>query len=234
MTFDLCVPAYNEAKIIKESLMQICGALAGTKDAEWNVIVADNASSDGTGDIVRLFPDPRVSWMRVEKKGKGIAIIEAARRSTSDFFGFIDADLSANPYDIIPMLTAVSNDEADIVVGSRLLDTQFVQRSILRSASSTLFNWFRRAFLGVNVVDSQCGLKVMNARAREILRSCMEIGWFLDIEFLAKAERAGLRIREVPVHWNEQQFKGRVSKLRILRDGFGALGAMARIRRHLG
>ena len=87
--------------------------------------------------------------------------------------------------------------------------------------------------LGIKVVDSQCGLKVMNASARDVLRTCIETGWFLDLEFLAIAERAGLRIKELPVHWNEEVYDGRQSKLRIIRDGFGAVSAMIRIRRNL-
>lgn len=233
MIFDLCVPAHNEAGIIEETLAQIREALEGGA-VSWKIVVADNASIDGTADRVRAFADPRITVARIERKGKGTAIIEAAKRSAGDLFGFIDADLSTDPRDILSLLEPVIRGDADAVIGSRLLDRRIVNRVALRSASSRAFNGFRRAFLGIGVEDTQCGLKVMNARAREELRSCAEVGWWFDMEFLARAERAGLRIREVPVHWREHHFPDRKSRLHVVRDGFGALAAMARIRRRLG
>jgi glycosyltransferase involved in cell wall biosynthesis len=232
MKFDLCVPAYNEAEIIERTLEQICAEL-NADHVDWRIIVADNASDDGTAELVESFGHPRASVIRLTDKGKGRAIIAAAQESSAHLFGFIDADLSAHPSDIMTLLMPVMQDEADIVIGSRLLNREMVKRGYLRSASSRIFNRLRRVLLGVNVTDSQCGLKVMNAKARDVLRECNETDWFLDMEFLAKAERTGLSIREVPVHWNEQEYSGRQSKLRIVRDGIGAVNAMIRIRLRL-
>ena len=233
MTFDLCIPAHNESEVIEETLNRVIDVLKESRLEGWSVVVSDNASSDNTGDIVRTYAHPKVSVIQTEKKGKGSAIVLAAHKSDSHHFGFIDADLSADPRDILQLLELILNDEADIVIGSRLLDVHMVRRGPLRSASSQAFNAIRHVLLGIKVADSQCGLKVMNATARDLLRTCNETGWFLDLEFLAKAERSGLRIRELPVHWNEEVYGGRQSKLRVIRDGFGAINAMIRIRRNL-
>ena len=233
MTFDLCIPALNESGIIEETLTRVTGILEGSRLNSWTVVVSDNGSSDATGDKVRSYPHSQVFLIQTDKKGKGAAIVAAAHKSNSHHFGFIDADLSADPRDILQLLEPILNDEADIVIGSRLLDVHTVSRGSFRSATSHIFNVIRRVILGIKVVDSQCGLKVMNASARDVLRTCIETGWFLDLEFLAKAERAGLRIKELPVHWNEEVYDGRQSKLRIIRDGFGAVSAMIRIRRNL-
>ncbi len=232
MTFDLCVPAYNEASIIKESLARIRAVLTSSAYA-WNVVVVDNGSDDGTAEVALSYGDERISAIQINQRGKGVAIVEAARRSESDLFGFIDADLSADPRDITTLLDALSGDGIDIVIGSRLMDARVVTRGTLRSLSSRIFNLCRRVLLGIRVADSQCGLKVMNARGRNVMRRCGETGWFLDMEFLARAEKEGLLIKEVPVHWNEGEFAGRKSKLRLVRDGFGALSAMVRIRNRL-
>lgn len=232
MTLDLCVPAYNEASIIKESLGRICNALTPSTYT-WRILVVDNGSDDETTHAASSYEDLRVSVIRIEQKGKGVAIIEAAQRSESDYFGFIDADLSASPHDIQTLLDLVSEDGTDIVIGSRLMDTSLVKRGVLRSLSSQVFNVCRRTLLGIDVTDSQCGLKIMNDRGRDVMRGCIESGWFLDMEFLARAEKAGLRIKEVPVRWNESEFIGRKSRLRLMRDGFGALSAMMRIRNRL-
>ena len=235
MTFELCVPAFNEALIIRESLSRVSAALDESGVNDWRIVVADNASTDGTGDHARALGDSRITVLRVEEKGKGAAILAVARAHQEEegLFGFIDADLSADPADLPVFVSALVRDEADVIIGSRLLDETLVRRGVLRSISSRLFNLLRRALLGIKVVDSQCGLKVMNAKGRSVLETCTEQGWFLDLEFLAKAEREGLRIQEVPVHWDEQRFVGRDSKLRLLRDGVGAVGAMFRIRSRL-
>ncbi len=159
----------------------------------------------------------------------------AAARSEreADFFGFIDADLSADPRGIRALLEALQQGKADIAIGSRLVDDRMVRRSFWRTLSSKIFNVLRRMLIGIPVQDSQCGIKIMNQRGRAILAACQENGWFLDLEFLARAQRKGLSIVELPVAWDEQRFIGRASKLRVMRDGFGALVAMVRIRRRL-
>lgn len=232
-TFELCVPAYNEAAIIQDALARIRNVLVTASMLDWRITVADNASTDGTAQRVEGMDDARIRAVRIDEKGKGRAIVGVATQNSTQLFGFIDADLSADPADIVPLLAPILADEADVVVGSRLLDRRVVARGPLRTVSSRIFNYARRAIVGVSVSDSQCGLKVMNERGREVLGTCVETGWFLDIEFLAKAEHLGLRIREVPVHWNEEAFVGRVSKLRLVRDGIGAIVAMVRIRARL-
>ena len=151
--------------------------------------------------------------------------------TSDDIFGFIDADLSADPDAISGMLEKIQNNEADIVIASRLLQTKTTNRSFLRTLSSHIFNFLIRLTLGLSVKDAQCGLKLMNQRATDILLTCTEDGWFLDIEFLAKARQYKLRVQEVPVPWTEFRYPDRKSHIRHVRDGLGALRAIWRIRR---
>lgn len=227
---DLCIPTYNEADIIADSLRIVEHGLQNIS-YEWQIVIADNGSVDGTADIVEALQLSRVRVLSIPKCGKGAAIVAVAQTSTAELFGFIDADLSVDPGDIGYFIRYVESGHADIVIGSRLIDTHLVQRALLRSLSSRLFNLIRCLILGIHVTDSQCGLKVMNARGREILAQCTEKGWFMDIEFLRRAELAGLTIREMPVHWVEYRFTGHKSKLRMISDGWEALRAMIRIRR---
>ena len=228
MRTEICIPAFNEERIIAEAVQAVARAFREA-GREALITVADNASTDRTASIAGGIP--RVSVLPVPVRGKGAAVIAAVRRSEADLFGFIDADLSVNPREIISFLTPLEGNECDIVIGSRLLDSTIVDRGMFRTLLSKTFNILRRMIVGVNVEDTQCGLKVMNARGKEILAKCTETGWFFDMEFLARAERAGLRIREVPIHWHEFRFPGRASKLNLLCDSVGALCAMFRIRR---
>lgn len=231
MTVDICIPAYNEEEIIERAAGEVLAAFADMSGVTLTLTVADNASTDETAARASKVRGVRV--LRVEQKGKGAAVVAAARKSTGDFFGFIDADLSAEPRDFAKLFDAIEQG-ADIAIGSRLLNTAQVRRGFLRSLSSRLFNVARRVLLGINVIDSQCGLKLMNPRGRQELAACEETGWFTDMEFLSRAERAGLRVQEVAVRWDEERFAGRVSKLSVLSDGLEALRAMFRIRGRLG
>ena len=229
---------------------------------DWRIIVAVNGSTDGTLDrveelrITKYELRERVSALDCPKAGKGAALKCAAAQSSvvsgqssvgeaqgysllatpyklPPIFGFIDADLSADPDAIPGMVQKIIDDEADVVIASRLLQTKTTNRGWLRNVTSTLFNLFAHALLGIRVKDAQCGLKVMNEKAVNILKNCQEDGWFLDIEFLSLASRQGLRIIEVPVPWTEFRYPDRKSQIRHVRDGWGALVAMIRIRRRL-
>ncbi len=226
MRIDICIPAHNEAQIIEGSVAAVQAALSRFSDA--HIIVVDNASTDATAGRAAVTGAQVLS---ISIKGKGAAVVAAAAQSSADMFGFIDADLSADPADIAGLVELILRGECDIAIGSRLMDTRIVARTFLRTLSSRIFNLLRYLLIGVKVHDTQCGLKLMNRKGTAVLAACSETGWFFDMEFLARAEKQGLRIKEVPVHWDEHRFPERQSKLRMLRDGFGAVAAMLRIRR---
>lgn len=228
MRIDICIPAHNEARIIGESVTSVRAALQRFSDVRIDVV--DNASTDATAERAG---EAGARVLSIQVMGKGAAVVAAAKESDADMFGFIDADLSADPADIAPLVETVLRGECDIAIGSRLMDTKIVERALLRTLSSHLFNFARRVLIGIKAKDSQCGLKVMNRKGTALLAACRETGWFFDMEFLARAEKSGLIIKEVPVHWDEHRFPDRQSKLHLMRDGFAAFAAMVRIRTQL-
>lgn len=229
MHIEICIPAYNEEQIISEAVRAVSEILASIPNITWRVIVSENGSVDNTAECARAAGAHVVV---LSERGKGAAIIAAARVSKADVFGFIDADLSADPSYIAILLQELKKG-ADIAIGSRLLQKEHVNRGMFRTITSLLFNAFRKLLLDVRVADAQCGLKLMNARGRELILQCKEQGWFLDSELLARAERLGLVIQEVQIAWDEHHFKDRVSKLSVVCDGFTALSAMIRIRKNI-
>ena len=229
MKLDICIPAYNEEAIIVETSQAVKDALTALS-LENRIVVASNGSTDRTVSRAR---EAGFEVMMVPLRGKGAAVVAAAKASTAELFGFIDADLSADPADIEKLLSRIVNGECDVAIGSRLLDTRSVERQILRTFSSRVFNALRRLLLGIAVEDTQCGLKLMNEKGRRVLAQCKEEGWFFDMEFLARCEKEGLCIQEVPIRWREHYYPGRTSHLRMIRDGFGALLALWRIRKTL-
>ena len=226
MKITVCIPTYNEAQIIEQTLKTIANFCRQESQHEWRILVADNGSTDETIKCANRVL--KVTVLQVNTRGKGAAIVEAAKQCRDDIFCFIDADLSASPSSLIELIEVVKQG-TDIAIGSRLLNTANLQRSFLRTFSSRLFNLFRRFILGVNVVDTQCGLKVLNRRGQAVLATCEERGWFFDIELLAKAEQAGLSVKEISVPWQENFYPDRVSKLDVLKDGLKGFIAILRI-----
>ena len=229
MKVEICIPAYNEAPIIEHSVKTVAAALPVLPGVEWFITVADNGSTDGTADIVRSMRLDGIAARSISGRGKGRAVIEAARASSADIFGFIDADLSADPACISELLQEVMSG-SDLAIGSRLLSAAEVDREGMRTFSSRFFAQMRNVLLSLDIADSQCGLKLANRKGIEQLVLCREHGWFFDIEWLAYASRKGLAVKEVPIRWTEFYFPDRKSKLNVLRDGIRGIIALFRIR----
>ncbi len=231
MKLILCVPVYNEANIIRNTILVLKSTLSKLpNDISWEIVIADNGSTDETYSQISSLVSNQVRYLSIGAKGKGIAIRKTAETYQGDFFGFIDADLSANPDSIIKIMKIIIQNKFDIVIGSRFLDEKLVNRGFFRRSTSKIFNILQYLFFGLNIKDTQCGLKFMNKKAVKVLLECKESTWFLDLEFLYLSKKNMLKINEVPVEWTEFFYKNRVAKLNVLRDGIYAIIAMIRIK----
>jgi putative flippase GtrA len=116
---------------------------------------------------------------------------------------------------------------SDLAIGTRLAPTAQVARGAKREAISRTYNWILRTTLRAGFSDAQCGFKAIRRDvARELLPLVEDTAWFFDTELLVLAERAGLRIHEVPVDWVDDP-DSRVDVLRTARDdlrGIARLG----------
>ena len=146
MRIEICIPAFNEERVIAEAAGAVARALRGV-EREVRITVSDNASTDATARIAAGIEG--VSVVSVHIRGKGAAVISAARVSTADVFGFIDADLSVDPAEIPPLLPLFEKNDCDIVIGSRLLDSTIVDRGLVRSVLSRIFNVLQKMIVGV-------------------------------------------------------------------------------------
>ncbi|MEI6238279.1 MAG: glycosyltransferase [bacterium] len=234
MKFHLVVPVHNESEIILNSLKIITDSLERTlvKDFQWKIILAENGSTDNTLQILKGINDKRVEILCLSKAGKGSALKESAKNfllNSGDIFGFIDADLSSHPDNVLNLLEKMRTEKVDIVVASRFSSKQSIYENKLRKFCSGIFAFTVRTIFFIRVKDIQCGLKIMNNKAAKMFTECEEDKWFLDTEFMAKASKNGLKIAEVPVEWKEKVYKNRKSKLNLFRDGGRSLSALWRI-----
>ena len=114
----------------------------------------------------------------------------------------MDVDLSTDLNALLPLVAPLLSGHSDVAIGTRLARGSRVVRGPKREIISRCYNLLLRTTLGAEFSDAQCGFKAIRAdQARQLLPLVEDKGWFFDTELLVLAERAGLRIHEVPVDW---------------------------------
>ncbi len=229
--FTLIIPTYNESKIIKETIKLVVETFSKEIKIPWSIIVTDNASVDGTADIVDSLNDARVKSLRLKEKGRGRAIRAGFKEANGGIVGFTDADLPIHPSDIVRALNIVLNGESEIVIGNRFAkDSDTSSREWIRNLSSSIFLILAKTITGLKANDTQCPLRIMNERTTPIMFATIDNTWWSELECILLAERLGVKIKEISVIWNEKRYGARKSTVMVVRDGLKAIKAMIKIR----
>jgi putative flippase GtrA len=201
---DIVVPVKNEERDLAPSVRRLVGYLRESFPFTARVTIADNGSTDGTWAIARLLCEqfPEVRAVHMELPGRGRALRSIWSQSDADVLAYMDVDLSTDLNALLPLVAPLLSGHSDLAIGSRLARGSRVIRGPKREIISRCYNMILRASLGAGFSDAQCGFKAINRDAARVLLPLTEdTGWFFDTELLVLAERAGLRIHEVPVDW---------------------------------
>jgi putative flippase GtrA len=201
---DIVIPVYNEERDLAGSVRRLRHFLATEVPYAARITVADNASTDGTLAVARGLAEEldHVEVIHLEAKGRGGALRAAWMASTAEVVAYMDVDLSTDLTALMPLVAPLVSGHSDIAIGSRLSASSRVIRGPKREFVSRSYNLILRGMLGARFSDAQCGFKAVRADvARQLLPLVVDTGWFFDTELLVIAERAGLRIHEVPVDW---------------------------------
>ncbi len=201
---DIVIPVYNEEGDLSRSVRRLHEFLVDQVPYPARITVADNASTDGTLEVARRLVDelPDVDLIHLDAKGRGGALRAAWMSSTATVVAYMDVDLSTDLTALMPLVAPLISGHSDVAIGSRLSASSRVVREPKREFVSRSYNLILRGVLGARFSDAQCGFKAMRADvARRLLPFVADTGWFFDTELLVIAERAGLRIHEVPVDW---------------------------------
>ena len=226
---DIVIPVYNEETALERSVGELRGYLEQHLPYRWNIVIADNASTDRTWEIAqRLATDPSIRAIHLDQKGRGRALREAWLTSDADVVSYMDVDLSTNLKSFLPLIAPIITGHSDVAIGSRLLKSAVVQRQRKREVISRVYNLMIKLLFRNRFSDAQCGFKAFGRRAaRELLPQVENQSWFFDTEVLLLAEERGLRIYEVPVQWIEDLD----SRVNITRTAIEDVKGLLRVRR---
>ena len=206
VSVEVVVPVYNEEAALPRSIPMLCDYLATYFPYRWSLVIADNASTDGTLTVAQRLAaeDRRVLVLHLEEKGRGRALKAAWSASEADVVAYMDVDLSTNLWSLLPLVAPLTTGHSDVAIGSRLLKGAMVTRQWKREAISRCYNLLIKLLFRNGFSDAQCGFKAIKRDAAQTLLPLVEDdGWFFDTELLLLAEERGLRISEVPVDWIE-------------------------------
>ena len=196
------IPTYNEALNIERLLGEILA-----QGPEFDVLVVDDGSPDGTGDLVEAISSrtPRVQLLRRERKlGLGTAYLAGFEHGLRMGYAFLcemDADFSHQPR-YLPELLRTAERDADVVLGSRNIPGGRVENwSPLRRLISRGGSLYARAMLGLPIHDCTGGFKCFRATAlrRIDLAAIGSNGYGFQVEMNHRCHQAGLTIRELPI-----------------------------------
>ena len=195
MNFLIAIPVYNEQR----HLERVLDAVEHHTD---NILVINDGSTDGTGNLLNGRTDLRVIT-HLENRGYGQSLIHAfgyAERFDFDWVITMDCDEQHEPQAIPDFLAAIADDDADVISGSRYLrnHTEDDTPPPERRRINMLINRWLEHMLGLRLSDSFCGFKAHRVTAMQRL-NLSEPGYAFPLQFWPQCVRAGLRIREIPV-----------------------------------
>ncbi len=227
---DLVIPVYDEEAGLERSVRAARHFLDTSFPYPARLTIADNASRDGTLAIARRLADDLdgVRVVHLGAKGRGRALHTAWLGSDALVQAYMDVDLSTNLGALLPLVAPLVSGHSHLAIGTRLSRASRVVRGPRREVISRCYNLVLRGALAARFSDAQCGFKAIRAdAARELLPLVADTGWFFDTELLVLAEKAGLRIHEVPVDWVDDP-DSRVDVLATARDDLRGVVRVAR------
>ncbi|MFI5759598.1 glycosyltransferase [Streptomyces sp. NPDC051563] len=201
---DVVIPVFNEETDLGPCVRRLHEHLTRTFPYPFRITIADNASTDRTPEVAAALAASvaGVRSTRLEQKGRGRALRTVWGESDAPVLAYMDVDLSTDLNALLPLVAPLISGHSDLAIGTRLARSSRVVRGAKREFISRAYNLLLRSSLSARFSDAQCGFKAIRREvATRLLPLVEDSGWFFDTELLVLAERAGLRIHEVPVDW---------------------------------
>lgn len=235
MNIEITIPVLDEQDTLEKQIKRIDEYLeynfAGEKIS---IIIADNGSIDRTESIANQLSCEiqRISYIKIDKKGVGRALKRSWSMSQANIVGYMDLDLATDLSYLKPALSALIEDKADVVTGSRLAKEAIVNgRKTIRKIASTILNLILRIVFLSKFTDGMCGFKFLKRShvERLINNGATSDGWFFATELLVVAEHLGMKVYDLPVKWTDDPN----SKVKIINLSLEYLKSIALLKKKL-
>ena len=194
------MPVFNERNCVAKAIARVLSAPFNKQ-----LIIVDDGSTDGTSEVIRKWKgvDGVSILAHPKNQGKGAAIRSALAMAKGDSTVIQDADLEYDPNDIVRLIAPLQDGAIDVVFGSRYLNSQYVIRhgAVVNRFAVGVLNAIVRWVYGVRLSDeATCYKAVRTTLLRRMNLECNRFEFCSEVT--AKACRMGLRICEVPVHYD--------------------------------
>lgn len=210
MKIDITFPVYNEETRLPIGLTNLLNFLEKEGIEDYGILIADNGSVDKTEEKALEFTkrNDKIKYIKVGKKGVGLALKTSWGQSEADIVGYMDVDLATDLKHLHDVIKLFKEPDVAIVNGSRnMKNSEVLNRTTLRTITSRGFNYILRAVFFTKISDGMCGFKFIR---REIYNKIREIGlrndgWFFSTELLILAEHFGFKVVDIPILWKDDQ-----------------------------
>jgi glycosyltransferase involved in cell wall biosynthesis len=232
MKIKIVIPVYNEERKLALCVSTLDRFLTAQTAFDYELVVADNGSTDRTLDVARDLQRqyPRLGVVHWDAKGRGRALKHAWMNAQAEVLCYMDVDLATDLASFPSLIEAVTIGKYDLAIDSRLLADSKTTRCVTREGLSRVYNTLVKAAFHTRFTDAQCGFKALTRQAADRLLPLVEDNaWFFDTELLVRAEKLDYRICDVPVRWVENP-DSRVNIRTTVRDD---LRGILRLRRQL-
>lgn len=201
----IVIPVYNEESIVEQAATELASGLEA-RGWSYEIIFAENGSVDRTREILEAMcaKNHHLSWFHSERPNYGAALKAGIQRARGELVVCDEIDLcDLSFYDsAIPQLEARS---ADLIVGSKAARGASDRRPVIRRVATRLHNGLLRVTLGFKGTDTH-GLKAFRReRLAPVIDRCVVDMDVFASEFVVRAWRDGLEVREIPIQLREKR-----------------------------
>jgi len=206
--YSIIIPAYNEEKRIKDTLISYLNFFRNTNKA-FEILVVLNGCRDKTLDIVKEEKEkyPEINFINFENPiGKGGALIEGFKLVKGNLITYTDADGSTLPETLYELGKKIN--DYDGIIGSRWMkDSKILKKQpLVRRIASRGFNILTKVVLGLNYKDTQCSAKIFRNYVIESIKDKVDVTNFaIDAILLFNMKKNGFKIKEEAITWEDKE-----------------------------